>query len=70
MIHKRHFLFALEFHDGNELIAMLEEIELYARTNGHASPAIEMQTAGSAGEVRLWEETLSDKSTQLVAMLA
>ena len=67
---KRHFLFREEFYDVRELIGKLEDIHLYARVNGHPSPRVELMRDGDASCVDVFEETLSDGSTQLVVMLA
>ncbi len=70
MIHKRKFIYELEFRTVADLIPVLQTIEADARREGYYSPAVEMQTDGDASFARLWEETLSDGSKQLVVMFA
>jgi hypothetical protein len=69
MIHKRRFLFSEDFSNAAELAVRLQTIDLYARVNDHLSPSVEMQMDGTAIRADVWEETLSDGSTQLVVQL-
>jgi hypothetical protein len=68
-MHKRKALFDEEFHNVDELIAKLEEVALFARVNGHSSPAVECSTDCCASGFTVYEETLSDASTQLVLII-
>jgi hypothetical protein len=69
---RRVVLYAEPFNGLEELVEKLEEAGRFARTGGHGAPAIETKELSYPGEksrIIVEEETLSDKSTQLVAVV-
>lgn len=69
-IHKRKYLFCLPADGAMELSYALVTVTDYAKSEGFdLPPAVEMQSEGTPIRLDLWEETLSDGSTQLVAQL-
>lgn len=71
--HMRRLLSTDAFDGLDGLVERLQQAELFARINNHGTPAVEFKTLPVDRTLRpvvaLYEETLSDKSTQLVAVV-
>lgn len=72
-MHRRNLLYVEPFTGLDGLIKKLQDVAHYARIAGNGSPAIESRALRVdrtlTPHIAVYEETLSDRSTQLVAVV-